>query len=169
MTWSDVTGFLGVVIACVAVVLSMVTVAINREQRRQDNFLRINEVLISRDNQRGRRLLYSYARTGELPSEGSEDYAEINRTLAAHDVAATYIRRGILSRRWFLDSWHHTLQDMRPGIELFIAHRQGVHGWRVWTDLELLTTQAMRFRTSLPCCQKSKAETNANAATSMAE
>jgi hypothetical protein len=133
---------LGILIATVAVGLSFATATLNRRQRRQDMFLRVHEMLIDIEMQRGRRLLYQCGRDGRLPPEESDDFARISRALSVHNTVAVYVRRGIVPRRWILEGWQNTLCDMRHGAMLFIAYRQQTYGWHVWRELDSLITLA---------------------------
>jgi hypothetical protein len=153
MEWfSHNKDFFSLAIATIAVALSLTTVAMNRRQRKQDTFLRIHELLTSSDIQRGRHLTYDIGRTGVVPVD-KEDYATVNRALSTHNTVAMYVRRRVVSRRWVLDSWHHTLVDMKAGAQVFIEYRQThQHAWSLWGDLQSLIAAAEQHRTNMPCC-----------------
>jgi hypothetical protein len=62
---------IGIAIAAVAVVLSLVTVLIQRRQQRHHAFQQIHDILMTPEHQRGRWLMWDVARTGRLPDQGS--------------------------------------------------------------------------------------------------
>jgi hypothetical protein len=145
--------FLSLCIATLAVGLSFWTVLINRRQKRQETFLKIHEILTSADLQHGRKLLYESARMGTFPDDGSDEFLLVNRALAVYDAVGMYIRRRIVSKDWILDSWHHSLQDIRPAAEAFVRHRQKKHHmWKPWPDLEVLLESAEGYQTKRTCC-----------------
>ena len=136
-----------------AISLSAWTVYVGRRSRRQDTFLRVHELLISPEAQRGRRLLYQMAETGKKPDDGSDDYAVMNRALSLYDTVGMYVRRNVIPQSWVLDAWHHPLRDIRAPYEAFVRHRQAdYHPWRPWLDLKDLVSRAENYRTSRPCC-----------------
>src|SRR6266702_5661115 len=150
MKWStDNKDILSVILATVAISLSVWTVYANRKFRRQDTFVRVHELLISPDAQRGRKLLYEAERSGKFPDEDSDDLVTMNRALSLYNTVGMYVRRNVIPEKWVLDSWHHSLRDIKPAYERFVQHRQATyHSWRPWVELEDLIGRAERYRTS---------------------
>ena len=156
MAWNWIGSHNAVIalgIAAIAASLSLTNTLLNRRYRRQDAYLKMHDVLTGPEIQRGRRLIYAIGRTGKIPDYDSDDHVNVNRTLAAHNNLATYIRRGVISKRWVLDGWHHTLRDLGPGAAAYINHRGEFHAWRVWTELEQLIADAALYKTDNPCCR----------------
>ncbi len=151
MAWSNL---LSLVIATVAVALSLVTVLSQKRQQQREAYRGIYETLTSQDLHRGRWLLIEISRTSRLPEELSPDFLLINRTLGWFDTLAMYVQRRVVPRRWVLGVWHHPLRDMRTGA-LVVArdHLARQQGWAPWPHLWPLLDQAVRYRSSLPCCQ----------------
>jgi hypothetical protein len=149
MKWiADNKDILSVVLATVAIAVSAWTVYAGRRSRRQDTFLRIHELLISPDVQRGRKLLYEGARSGRFPDEGSDDLVMMNRALSLYHTVGMYVRRKVIPEKWVLDSWHHSLRDIKAAYEIFVQHRQATyHFWRPWVELEDLIGRAERYQT----------------------
>jgi hypothetical protein len=145
---------LGIVIATAAVVLSLVTVVIQKRQKQREAYLGIYGVLTSQELHRGRWLIIEISRTGRLPDDRSPDFYLINRTAGWFDTLAMYVQRRVIPRRWVLDVWHHPLRDMQAGATLMardhLARRQD---WTPWPHLWSLLDQSVRYRSSLPCCQ----------------
>lgn len=133
---------LGVLIATVAVGLSLTTVILNRRQRRQDMYLRVLETLIDPQLRRGRQLLKDCGESGLLPPEGSDDFALLSHTLSVHNTIAIYVRRRIVPKRWLLEGWRNTLASIRPATELYIGYRRNTYGWDIFDDLVSLINSA---------------------------
>lgn len=152
--FAEYKDLLTAVVAVCGVGLALYAALTNRAQRRRDALYRIHDLLISTDQQRGRRLLFEAARTSRFPDLDSDEYATINRAIATLDAVGLYVRRRIVPRRWLLDIWHHPLADIRPAAYAFIAYRRSVTntGWRGGHGLEDLLDQASRYRTRHACC-----------------
>jgi hypothetical protein len=150
--WSK--DLLAIVIATAAVVLSLITMVIQKRQQQREAYRGIYEVLTSQELHRGRWLIIEVSRAGRLPDDRSPDFYLINRTAGWFDTLAMYVQRGVIPRRWVLDVWHHPLRDMQAGLTLMardhLARRQD---WTPWPHLWSLLDQSVRYRSSLPCCQ----------------
>jgi hypothetical protein len=103
---------IAIAIAVIAVILSLVTVLVQRRQQRQHAFQQIHDTLMAPEHQRGRWLMWEIEEAGRLPDEGSPDYYLINRTMGMLDLLALYTRRGVVPWRWVLEVWHHPLEQM---------------------------------------------------------
>jgi hypothetical protein len=155
VTWNWISGhtaILALVVAATAAALSLANTLLNRRYRRQDAYLKMHDLLTEPEMQRGRRLVYAIGRSGKIPDYDSDEHLAVNRTLAAHNNLAMYVSKGVISKRWVLDGWHHTLQDLGPGATAYINHRGDFHAWRVWTELEELIAEAASYKTSRLCC-----------------
>jgi hypothetical protein len=141
-------------IAALAVVLSLITVIIQRRQQQRNAYREIQDVLMSEDIQRGRWIVIAIG-LGDLPvpERTSADFYLLNRTLGIYDTLAMYVRRKVVPRTWVLDMWHHPLRRMQPGAEkLARRHRELGLTWTPWPELWPLLEQAKNYRTSLRCC-----------------
>lgn len=143
---------IAIAIAVVAVILSLITVLVQRRQQRQHAFQQIHDVLMTPEHQRGRWLMWDIAEAGSLPDQGSPDYYLINRTLGMLDLLAFYARRGVVPRRWVLERWHHPLQQMAAAVTVLVEERIAVAGWRPWPHLNWLILEATSYRSSEGCC-----------------
>lgn len=154
MEWVNTyKDLLGVVIATLAVGLSLSTVLVQRSQQRRDAYRYMHEQLISPEIQQGRRLLFDAGRSQQLPDDHSENFYLMNRAVGMYDTLGLYVRRKVVPRRWVLEVWHHSIRDSRAGAELLAAHRRTVHhSWSPWPHLWYLLGQAERYRSRLPCC-----------------
>jgi hypothetical protein len=143
---------IAIAIAAIAVILSLVTVLVQRRQQRQQAFQQIHDVLMTTEHQRGRWLMWEIAGAGRLPDQGSADYYLINRTLGMLDLLAHYARHGVVPRRWVLERWHHPLQQMAAAVALLVDERVAVAHWRPWPHLDWLIRAAATYRSSEGCC-----------------
>jgi hypothetical protein len=143
---------IAIAIAAIAVILSLVTVLIQRRQQRHHAFQQIHDVLMTSEHQRGRWLMWDIADAGHLPDQGSPDYYLINRTLGMLDLLAHYTQRGVVPRGWVLERWHHPLQQMAAAVTLLVDERIAVGGWRPWPQLDWLIREAANYRSSEGCC-----------------
>ena len=143
---------IAITIALVAVILSLVTVLVQRRQQRRNAFQQIHDVLMSPEHQRGRWLMWDIADTGRLPDQGTPDYYLINRTLGMLDILARYTRHGVVPRRWVLETWHHPLQQMAAAVTLLVDERVAVGHWRPWPQLGWLIRAAQTYRSTEGCC-----------------
>jgi hypothetical protein len=70
------------------------------------------------------------------------------------------LRRKLIPEKWVLDSWHHSLRDIKPGYEKMVQYRQATqHSWRPWVELDDLIGKAERYKTSLRCCEPAGTDT----------
>ena len=74
------TDLLSLIIATLAVVLSLITVVLQRCQQQREAYRGIYEVLMSEQLQRGRWLISEISRPGDLPKDRSPDFYLIYRT-----------------------------------------------------------------------------------------
>jgi hypothetical protein len=155
MQWLDrFKDLLAIVIATIAVILSLVTVMAQRRQQRREAYRQIQDVLMSPELQRGRWMITEISRGKRgLPDRASPEFYLLNRTLGVFDTLAMYVRRGVVPREWVLDMWHHSLADMRAGArQLARRHQETNLGWTPWPELWSLLDESARYRSSLVCC-----------------
>lgn len=143
---------LSVVLALIAISLTLFTVVLSRRQRRQEIFLRMHDLLTSPEMQEGRRNLYISSRSGQYPEEDSEEYRQMNRALSTLDTLGMYIRRRIVSEDWILYSWHRSLRDVSVAARGFADRRNSRHRWYPWPDLWFLLDLAQKYECKRICC-----------------
>lgn len=132
------------VVSFAALAFTGLTYRDRRKQDRRDLFLKLHERLVDADLQRGRRLLYSHARTRqevtELRESHPEQYDLINRSLAMLDVAGMYVDRDYIDKKDFLSLWGPTYGRAwlaaGPFLdERFAGLRSGSRGWPYFRSL----------------------------------
>jgi hypothetical protein len=143
---------IAITIAVIAIVLSLITVLIQRRQQQRHALQQLHDTLMTPEHQRGRWLMWDIAGTGRLPDQNSADYFLINRTLGTLNLLALYTQRGVIPRRWVLEMWHHPLQQMAAAVTLLVDDRVAVAQWRPWPQLDRLIRQAQTYRSSQGCC-----------------
>jgi len=143
---------IAIMVAVIAVLLSLVTVLVQRRQQRHHAFQQLHDVLMTAEHQRGRWMMWDIADTGRLPDAASPDYYLINRTLGMLNLLAIYTKNGVVPRVWVLEIWHHPLQQMAAAVRLLADERLAVGNWRPWPQLDWLIGQAQAYRSSEGCC-----------------
>jgi hypothetical protein len=114
---------LSLIIATLAVVLSLITVVLQRWQQKREAYRGIYEILMSEQLQRGRWLISEISRAGDLPEDRSPDSYLIYRTLGWFDTLAMYGQRRVVPRQWVMEVWHHSLRDISPGAKVMLNDR----------------------------------------------
>jgi len=157
MNWSEqFRDLLGIALATLAIVLSLVTVLLQRRQHQRDAYRQIYETLMSEGLQHGRWLILDIADTGVMPDD-PEDVRLVFRTLGTFDNLAMYVRHRVVPRSWVMDVWHHPLREMRAGAETVrtvdLAHRRIATYIVPWPQLWQLFEQAEKYRSDFPCCK----------------
>src|SRR5215472_17081444 len=117
------TALLSLIIATLAVGLSLVTVILQRRQQQREAYRGIYEVLMSEQLQRGRWLVSGISQPGDLPKDRSPDSYPIYRTLGWFDTLAMYHQRRVIPRRWVIEVWHHSLRDISLGAKVMLNER----------------------------------------------
>jgi hypothetical protein len=140
-------------IATLAVVLSLVTVVLQRRQQQREAYRGIYEILMSEQLQRGRWLISRISRSEDLPKDRSPDSYLIYRTLGWFDTLAMYHQRRVVPRQWVMEVWHHPLRDIRSGAKVMLNdHLKRRHDYAPWLYLWPLLAAAVHYQSRLPCC-----------------
>jgi hypothetical protein len=136
---------LALVVAAVAVVVSLVTVLVQRRQQQLDAYRQIYDALMSPEIHRGRWSIIEVGRTGKSPEWDSGEQFNLFRTLGMLNALATYYRHRIVPRRLVRKVWKYPMMDMRVGVRIIrnaeiarIPESGRVIrpvGWEPWPDL----------------------------------
>jgi len=115
----------------------------SRRRDRRDVFLKIHELLISNDLQRGRYLLFQRV-TDEASVQklSDQEYRDVNRALATYETLGLYLENGYVSKRDVMDIWAEAICRAWHVGQPFIAHRERNHGYRPWPHFEALARAA---------------------------
>lgn len=146
--------FLSLIIATLAVVLSLITVALQRQQQRREAYRGIYEVLMSEQLQRGRWLISQISRPEDLPRDRSPDSYLIYRTLGWFDTLAMYHQWRVVPRSWVMEVWHHSLRDISPGAKVMLNDRsKRGQDYVPWQHLWPLLDDAAHYKSRGLCCR----------------
>ena len=134
MSWfGEPKDLIAIMIATLAVILSLVTVLVQKRQQQRDAYRQIYDVLMSSELHRGRWMIVDIGKgKTQIPEPDSPEYFLIYRTLGVFDALATYTRHRIVSSSLVIKVWRHPLLDMREGAE---AIRRRHTDWKPWEDL----------------------------------
>jgi hypothetical protein len=150
-SWKDL---LTIAIAALAVVVSLVTVILQRRQGQRAAYRETYTRLMSEDLHRGRWLINDVSKTGVIPKD-ELDFRLIYRTLGVFDNLAMFARQRVVPLKWVLEVWHHPLEEMRSGAE--VIRRDAIDAKASaaaapWPELWILFEKAHFYRSTLPCC-----------------
>jgi hypothetical protein len=147
------TAVLSLVIATLAVALSLITVVLQHRSQQREAYRGIYETLMSEQLQRGRWLIGEISQPGDLPEDRSPDYYLIYRTLGWFETLAMYDQRRVVPRRWVLDVWHHSLRDINTGARVMLSDRlERRQDYAPWPHLWPLLDDAVDYQSRMLCC-----------------
>lgn len=130
------------------------TIQSQRDELRANNYARLHELLVDPKAARGRRSLFKAAAKGKFPRRNkqrdSQEWDDINYSLALYDTLGGYIRRGLVDAELVLNAWHHPLQDIAEPVRLFMEHRQRSGVTQPWSFLMYLLTLASQHQCTCP-------------------
>jgi hypothetical protein len=142
-----------ITIAALAVVVSLITVILQRRQMQREAYREIYTTLMSEDLHRGRWLINNIPKTDVIPKD--KDYRLIYRTLGVFDNMAMFARQKVVPLKWVLEVWHHPLKEMRQGANIFrqnTINAKESSAAAPWPQLWILLDKAQTYHSTLPCC-----------------
>ncbi|QBJ92227.1 hypothetical protein D0Z67_19310 [Streptomyces seoulensis] len=136
-----------VVISVAAVVISVLSLYVARLKDRRDALLKLHESLITPELQHGRRAVFLMQERGVGVEELSgEEYAVINRALAAFDVVGLYCHKGYVNEKDVLELWAVPLVRLKYAGAVFLAYRDGqTAGLPIWPRFRSLADRAEAY------------------------
>jgi len=158
MNWFQASkDLLAIAIAALAVVVSLVTVILQRRQQQRQAYREIYSALMSEDLHRGRRLINGITEANGIPKDGPDSLL-IFRTLGLFNNLAMYGRLRVVPRKWVLDVWHHPLREMERGADIIRRETAGKYEERggalsPWPQLWTLFGIAEIYRSRFACCR----------------
>jgi hypothetical protein len=158
MNWFQASkDLIAITIAALAVVVSLITVILQRRQEQRAAYREIYTTLMSEDLHRGRWLINGISKTDDIPKD-ELDYRLIYRTLGVFDNLAMFARQRVVPLKWVLEVWHHPLRDMHKGANIIRQNakdakdEKGGSAVSWWPQLWILLDKAEKYRSTLPCC-----------------
>jgi hypothetical protein len=144
----QISSSLSLLISVAALAITGLSYRDRRRQDRRDLFLKLHERLVEADLQRGRRLLFTRARTVEavlkLRDEEPESFDLINRAIAMYDVAGLYVARNYVDKQDFMTEWGPVYGRAWLAADAFLAVRLGDRqGWRYFRELGVEAAAAL--------------------------
>jgi len=137
---------ISVVIASIALAVSLSTFLTNRLRDKRDLLLRVHERLITADQQRGRGLIYNKIAAGIAVEDlTADEYSAINSALVTLDAAAIYYRRHYIRRKDFLRLWALTIVRVVCAAEPFLDQRKRYLGTESLPDLRAFAADAKKY------------------------
>ncbi|MEV4342878.1 hypothetical protein AB0J83_00160 [Actinoplanes sp. NPDC049596] len=142
---------LSLLIAFLAILVSLSTVLIGVQNLRTNSFIAIQNVMLSGDMQRGRLLVYKAITTGVAPVRDSDEEYLMARALAVFDQLGMLSRRWMVPRKWVMQFWHPRLQLLRHGFGMQPdPERPYILQGR--PNLQYLIDRAERYQCDQSCC-----------------
>jgi len=146
MSWfAQNKDFLALVVATLAVIVSLITVLTQKRQQQLDTYRHIYDILMSPDIHRGRWAIIDIGMANRIPEWDSPELLLLFRTLGMLNALATYYRHRIVPRRLVLKIWQYPLMDMRAGVTVIRNAEIGripqsgrimrPDDWEPWADL----------------------------------
>ncbi|MGA5299085.1 hypothetical protein ACPCHT_04110 [Nucisporomicrobium flavum] len=163
MAWvSTNKDILSLLIALLAILVSLSTALINLRNLRTSSFIAIQKEMLHSEMQRGRLLVYRALATGDTPPRDSEEEYLMVRALAVFDQLGMLSRQGIVPRRWVLRFWHARLQLLKHGFGMEPdPSRPYILQGR--PDLQYLIDRAERYQCADTCCAGGRRESRLRA------
>lgn len=153
MKWfQDWKDLLAITIAALAVVVSFVTVLLQRRQQQRAAYREIYSTLMSEDLHRGRWLINSIKEIKDVQEKSELDLRLMYRTLGVFDNLAMYESQRVVPSKWVLDVWHHPLRQMRGGANIIRREAENRGLTWAWPQLWTLFEKAADYHSTLACC-----------------
>ncbi len=139
-------------ISLTALTIAGLTYRDRRKQDRRDLFLKLHERMVEPDLQRGRRLLFTRARTVEDVKRLREDepgvFDDINRAVWMLDIAGMYVAKNYVDKDDFVAEWGSVFgrawRGAQPFLEVRIAGLPGGSpGWPYFRALGMEMAAAL--------------------------
>lgn len=136
-------AYVSVALSIIAVGFSAYVFVDSRRRDRRDIFLKIHELLISDDLQRGRYLLFEkIVDEASVERLSAQEYRDINRAIGTYTTLGLYLKNGYVNERDVMALWAMPIHRAWHSAQPFIAHRQRSQGAHPWTYFELLAQKA---------------------------
>jgi hypothetical protein len=132
-----------IAVSAAALILSLYIFFDNRRQDRRNVLLKMHELLVGDDLQRGRYLLFEKViDEASVQSLSGQDYRDINRALATYNLLGLYVKNRYVEARDVLDVWDRSIYRTWVAGQPFLAHREHDHGYKVGVYFEQLAQKA---------------------------
>jgi hypothetical protein len=128
-----------IVLSVIALAFSIYVFIDSRKRDRRDIFIKIHELLISDDIQRGRYLLFEKVVDQESVKRLTDDeYRDINRAIAAYNLLGVYLKNGYMNERDVMEVWGRPVYRAWISAQPFLAWREHNQGYKAMPYFEAL-------------------------------
>jgi hypothetical protein len=138
-------AFVSVIISVSALSFSFAVFLDNRNRDRRDIFLKMHELLISDDLQRGRYVLFQ-----KITDEGSierltdGEWQDVNRALSTFNALGLYMVNRYVREQDVMDTWAHNICTAWKAAKPFISYRERLQGYPAWMYFAILADKAQQ-------------------------
>jgi hypothetical protein len=130
-------------LSAAALILSFYVFIDSHRQDRRNVLLKMHELLISDNLQKGRYLLFEkVVDEASVERLSGRDYRYINRALAAYNLLGLYVKKGYVDIDDVLDIWAVPIYRAWVAAQPFFAHREKNVGHRLGRFFEPLAQRA---------------------------
>lgn len=132
--------WIAAVAALLALLISVSAFRIARRSARRQQFIRLHELLVSPESQKGRRILHATAKSAGritfLWQFRPNDFDLMNRAVSLFHTLAIYTRRGYVPVDFSKDQWAQNVRRSWSRIETYIRWRHDRFAdAELWTDM----------------------------------
>jgi hypothetical protein len=121
-----------IIISAAALVFSFYTFTNSRRQDRRSVMLKMRELLVSEDLQRGRYLLFNKViDEASVRQLDGQEYRDINRALATYNLLGLYVERGYVDEEDIMDVWARSIYRSWVVGQPFLRHREQGGGYKI--------------------------------------
>jgi hypothetical protein len=123
---------LSIALSVIALIFSIYVFINNRTRDRRDILMKMHDLLISDDLQRGRYLLFDkVVDEDSVDRLSDQDYRDINRAIAAFNLLGIYVKNGYVREQDVMDAWGRSIYRSWITAQPFLSHREKRHGYPV--------------------------------------
>jgi hypothetical protein len=133
-----------IAISVAALTLSLATFMTSRWRDRRDLLLRLQDRLVTADQQRGRHIIYRLPDREARVEYLSDEFFLIINAFAALNVLAIYYEQRYVSRKNVLELWASTIDRVLTSGNDFLTTRDASNGSPNWPQLRALGKDARR-------------------------
>lgn len=136
-----------IVLSIAALVFSFYVFLDSRKRDQRDVFIKIHELLISEDIQRGRYLLFQKVTDEESVRRlTDEEFRDINRSISAYNLLGVYLKNGYVNERDVIEVWGRPVYRAWISAQPFLALREYLQGYKA---MPFFATLAERVQEAL--------------------
>jgi len=130
---------LPIALSITALIFSVYVFFNSRVRDRRDVLMKMSEMFISDDLEKGRYLLFNKVTDkASVDHLDDQEYHNINRALSAFNLLGLYVKNGYISEKEAIETWGWSVYRSWVAAQPFLEHREQGHGYRPWPYFDLL-------------------------------